>query len=306
MRIEYVKTGSTVKKKMNTTKFELFGERLGSYIVLTILALVVIIPFYILFVSSFKTKGFMGYVDDPNPFQNLNPDGYNTALFGEIGTFFETGNSKLLIGFRNTMVIVLPSTIIGLFISALSAYSAAKIRFKGRNIIFYIMLITTMIPGIVMMTPLVTIFTNVGLYNTYFPLMIPGMFGTAMCVFFLRQSFMAIPDDYIDAARLDGIGHFQIFWRIVVPLSAPALISQGILGFVAGYNDYLGPLLYLRGDEEWTITLQTALQGFIGQTSSNLYQALMAATVLSLIPTVVIFIVCQKFFVKGIVNSGIK
>ncbi|MCQ2742311.1 MAG: carbohydrate ABC transporter permease [Bacilli bacterium] len=305
MRVEYVRNSSNAKKKVQTTKRELLIERIGSYIVLAILASIVVIPFYILLVSSFKTKGFIGFNNDPNPFSNMNFEGFKTALFGSIATF-DDGSSKILLGLRNTFIIVLPSTVIGLFTSALSAYAAAKIRFKGRNVIFYIMLITTMIPGIVMMTPLVTIFTNLDLYNTYFPLMVPGMFGTAMCVFFLRQTFMAIPDDYIDAARLDGISHFKIFWKIVVPLSAPSLISQGILGFVAGYNDYLGPLLYLRGDDQWTVTLQTVLNEFLGQSSSNLYQALMAATVLSLIPTVVIFILCQKFFVKGIVNSGIK
>ena len=305
MRVEYIRNGSTLKKKVNTTKKELLFERIGSYIVLTLLALLIIIPFYILIVSSFKTKGFMGFLSDSNPFVNMNWNGYITALTGNIGTFAD-GTSKLLVGLRNTLIIVLPSTIVGLFVSALSAYATCKIRFKGRNVIFYTLLITTMVPGIVMMTPLVTIFSNLNLYNTYFPLMVPGMFGAAMCVFFLRQTFMAIPDDYIDAARLDGIGHFQIFWRIVVPLSAPSLIAQGILGFVAGYNDFLGPLLYLRGDGQWTVTLQTVLNEFLGQTSSNLYQALMAATVLTLVPTVIIFIVCQKFFVKGIVNSGIK
>lgn len=116
---------------------------------------------------------------------------------------------------------------------------------------------------------------------------------------------MAIPDDYIEAAKLDGIGHFRIFWKIVVPLSAPALISQGLLGFVAGYNDYLGPLLYLQDSRKYT--LQIALQLLYTQTvNSGDNQLFLAGTVVSLLPTIIIFLFAQKYFVKGITNSGIK
>ena len=305
MRVEYIKNGDSSKRNVMTTKKEEIIQKIISYVVLSLLALTVIIPFYILIVSAFKPMGYIGFLENPSPFSGLNLNGFIKAFKGADATIGDNDIPTILVGLLNTLIITIPSTLGGLFISALSAYAFAKTKFKGRNVLFFIMLITTMIPGIVMMTPLVSIYTTLGLYNTLFPLIVPGMFGTAVCVFFLRQSFMAIPDDYIDAAKLDGIGHFRIFWKIVVPMSLPSLISQGILGFVAGYNDYLGPLLYLKGDSTYNITLQIALANFMGK-SINSYQTLMAATVISLIPTVVIFIVCQKFFVKGITNSGLK
>mgnify|MGYP004699896483 FL=1 len=305
MRVEYVKNGDSSKRRIMTTKREEIIQKIISYVVLSLLALTVIIPFYILIVSAFKPMGYIGFLENPSPFSGLNLNGFIKAFKGADATIGDNDIPTILVGLLNTLIITIPSTLGGLFISALSAYAFAKTKFKGRNVLFFIMLITTMIPGIVMMTPLVSIYTTLGLYNTLFPLIVPGMFGTAVCVFFLRQSFMAIPDDYIDAAKLDGIGHFRIFWKIVVPISLPSLVSQGILGFVAGYNDYLGPLLYLKGDSTYNITLQIALANFMGK-SINSYQTLMAATVISLIPTVVIFIVCQKFFVKGITNSGLK
>lgn len=305
MRVEYVRSGNSLKRKVMTTKKEETIQKILSYCVLILLAATVIIPFYILIVSAFKPMGYIGFLENPSPFSGLDFNGFIKAFTGADATIGENDTPTILVGLLNTLIITIPSTLGGLFVSALSAYAFAKTKFRGRNVLFFVMLITTMIPGIVMMTPLVSIYTTLGLYNTLFPLIVPGMFGTAVCVFFLRQSFMAIPDDYIDAAKLDGIGHFRIFWKIVVPISLPSLISQGILGFVAGYNDYLGPLLYLKGDSEYNITLQIALANFMGK-SINSYQTLMAATVISLIPTVVIFIVCQKFFVKGITNSGLK
>lgn len=305
MRVEYIKNGDSSKRNVMTTKKEEIIQKIISYVVLSLLALTVIIPFYILIVSAFKPMGYIGFLENPSPFSGLNLNGFIKAFKGADATIGDNDIPTILVGLLNTLIITIPSTLGGLFISALSAYAFAKTKFKGKNVLFFIMLITTMIPGIVMMTPLVSIYTTLGLYNTLFPLIVPGMFGTAVCVFFLRQSFMAIPDDYIDAAKLDGIGHFRIFWKIVVPISLPSLVSQGILGFVAGYNDYLGPLLYLKGDSTYNITLQIALANFMGK-SINSYQTLMAATVISLIPTVVIFIVCQKFFVKGITNSGLK
>lgn len=305
MRVEYVRNGNSVKRRVMTTKKEEIIQKIISYCVLILLAATVIIPFYILIVSAFKPMGYIGFLENPSPFSGLDFNGFIKAFTGADATIGDNDTPTILVGLMNTLIITIPSTLGGLFISALSAYAFAKTKFKGKNVLFFLMLITTMIPGIVMMTPLVSIYTTLGLYNTLFPLIVPGMFGTAVCVFFLRQSFMAIPDDYIDAAKLDGIGHFRIFWKIVVPISLPSLISQGILGFVAGYNDYLGPLLYLKGDSTYNITLQIALANFMGK-SINSYQTLMAATVISLIPTVVIFIVCQKFFVKGITNSGLK
>lgn len=299
MRIQYLKR-APVGVKLATNKKEERFSKLVSYVVLFILAIVVVYPFSIMIISSLTEGG--SYM--------LGEGGFSFQGFVEIFTNFSavdpmTGVPYLLTGIKNTLLITIPSTLLGLFVSAFSAYAFAKIRFKGRNTIFFIMLMTMMIPGGVMFVPSFMLYNKLNLINTFFPLIVPGSFGSAMCVFFLRQSFMSIPDDYIEAAKLDGIGHFRIFWKIIVPMSGPALISQGLLGFVGGYNDYLGPLLYLQDSDMYT--LQTALHLIYGRSyNSGDNSMFFAATVISLLPTILIFLFAQKYFVKGIANTGIK
>jgi multiple sugar transport system permease protein len=133
--------------------------------------------------------------------------------------------------------------------------------------------------------------------------MIPGMFGAAACVFFMRQFFAGIPDSLIEAAKLDGLGFIGIFFQIMVPLSVPALLAQGLLGFIGGYNDYFGPLIYLQSNELYS--LQIALSVF-----ANVYgdeqNVVMAGTIIALIPTLIIYFIAQDFFIEGIATSGIK
>lgn len=299
MRVEYVKRDPK-KKVRNTNKSELIFSRILSYTVLGFLGIVVVFPFVMMIIASLTEGG--SYAIGQGHFSI---QGYIDIFTSVIAVDPNTDVPYLLTGFLNTMIITLPSTLVGLFVSAFSAYAFVKIKFKGRNVLFFILLTTMMIPGVLLFVPSFIIYNRVNLINTFFPLIVPGCFGSAMCVFFLRQAFMAIPDDYIEAAKLDGIGHFRIFWKIVVPLSAPALISQGLLGFIGGYNDYLGPLLYLQDSRLYT--LQTALHLIFSQvenTGDN--QMFLAATVVSLIPTIVIFLFAQRYFVKGITNSGIK
>lgn len=299
MRIQYLKR-APIGVKLATNKKEERFSKLVSYVVLFILAIVVVYPFSIMIISSLTEGG--SYM--------LGEGGFSFQGFVEIFTNYaavdpNTGVPYLLTGIKNTLLITIPSTLLGLFVSAFSAYAFAKIRFKGRNTIFFIMLMTMMIPGGVMFVPSFMLYNKLNLINTFFPLIVPGSFGSAMCVFFLRQSFMSIPDDYIEAAKLDGIGHFRIFWKIIVPMSGPALISQGLLGFVGGYNDYLGPLLYLQDSDMYT--LQTALQLIYGASTDGIDNSMFfAATVISLLPTILIFLFAQKYFVKGIANTGIK
>ncbi len=300
MRVEYVKRDPNVKQ--HTNKGEVIFSRILSYVVLFFLSVVVVFPLVMMIISSLTEGGSFMVGQDGAMFSF---QGYVKIFTSSIAVDPMTDVPYLITGIKNTLLITLPSTLLGLFVSAFSAYAFAKIRFKGRNALFFIMLMTMMIPGSLLFVPSFIIYNRLDLVNTFFPLIVPGSFGSAMCVFFLRQAFMAIPDDYIEAAKLDGIGHFRIFWKIVVPLSAPALISQGLLGFVGGYNDYLGPLLYLQDSKLYT--LQIALQLIYTQSEySGDNQMFLAATVVSLLPTILIFLFAQKYFVKGITNSGIK
>ena len=141
-------------------------------------------------------------------------------------------------GFLNTLAYVLPPTLCGLFASALAAFAFAKLNFKGKNLLFGLLLITMLIPGTIMLTPTYVIYDLIGWTDSPLPLIIPGMFGAAACVFFMRQFISGIPDSVVEAAKIDGVGYFGIFIKIIIPLSVPALIAQGLLGFIGGYNDY--------------------------------------------------------------------
>lgn len=271
------------------------------YLGLILFALWVLVPFYIVFITSFKTR-----VEAQSPEFSLWPkDGFHWDGYLEVLTYKSGGASMSVVlrGFLNTLWIVLPPTIVGLLSSSIAAYAFAKLRFKVKNLLFSTLLATMMIPGTVMLTPSYLLYDKIMWTNTPLPLMVPGMFGAAACVFFMRQFYMGIPTDLIEAAKLDGMGYFGIFFKIMVPLSVPALLAQGILGFIGGYNDYFGPYLYLSDPELYT--LQIALNSFQGTYASN-WPTMMAGAIVALVPTVVIYIVAQKYFIQGIATAGMK
>lgn len=271
------------------------------YLGLIIFALWILVPFYIVVITSFKTR-----IEAQSPQFTVWPqNGFHWDGYKEIFTYSSGGATIPVIwrGFINTLIIVLPPTILGLFTSSLAAYAFAKLRFKAKNFLFSVLLATMMIPGTIMLTPSYLLYDKIYWTGTPLPLMIPGMFGAAACVFFMRQFYMGIPTDLIEAAKLDGMGYFAIFFQIMVPLSVPALLAQGILGFIGGYNDYFGPYLYLT-DANW-YTLQIALNQFQGTYTSN-WPTQMAGAIVALLPTLVIYIIAQKYFIQGIATAGMK
>lgn len=272
------------------------------YLTLVIFAIWILAPFSIVIMTSFKT-----WQEATDPEFSFFPKEFTFQGYKEVFTYTASAGDfpmpVMLRGFINTLIIIIPPTILGLFCSAISAYAFAKLRFKGKNLLFGFLLLTMMIPGTIMLTPSYMIYDMIGWTDTPLPLMIPGMFGAATCVFFMRQFYSGIPTELIEAAKLDGMGYFKIFWKIMVPLSVPALFAQGLLGFIGGYNDYFGPYLYLQ-DPEW-YTLQIALKSFQGSYSSNV-PTIMAGSIVALIPTLVIYAVAQNYFIEGIATSGMK
>lgn len=269
------------------------------YLALIIFAIWILAPFSIVLMTSFKS-----WLEAIDPEFSFFPKEFTLEGYKTIFTYTMSDSMPIVIkGFLNTLLIVIPPTLFGLFFSAMSAYAFAKLRFKGKNALFSILLATMMIPGSIMLTPSYLIYDMIGWVNTPLPLMIPGAFGAATCVFFMRQFYTGIPTELIEAAKLDGMGYFRIFWRIMVPLSVPALFAQGLLGFIGGYNDYFGPYLYLQ-DEQW-MTLQLALTQFQGSYSNDV-PTLMAGAVIALIPTLIIYVVAQKYFIEGIATTGMK
>ena len=268
------------------------------YAGLILFSLFVLFPFAIILISSFKHKeetigSFTWW-----PEMGFTLQGYENA-FEKVAS-----STSIVEGFFNTLWIIIPPTIIGLLVSTLAAYAFAKLRFRGKKVMFGLLIATMMVPGIATLVPSYIIYDYLGITvdAPFFPLMVPGMFGAAACVFFMRQAIFAIPDSVIEASRIDGIGPFGCFVKIVLPLVKPALLSQGVLGFVAGYNDYFGPLIYLKSDYQ---TLQIAVSVFSDRYSGD-WPSILAANVVAIIPTVLIYIFVQKYFIEGITAGGEK
>lgn len=204
---------------------------------------------------------------------------------------------------KNTIFI----TVIGMFGTicscSLVAYGFAKIRFKGREIIFLCVLGTMMIPGMVTMVPTYVMYSKLGWVGTFLPLTVSNFFGSAYYIFLLRQSFLGIPMTYNEAAKLEGANELQIFSRIILPLSKPILITILVFEFNAKWNDYFGPMLYLSSEKQYT--LQLGLRTFRG-TAGVEWQKFMAASLIVLLPTVIVYAFLQKYILQGVASGGIK
>ncbi|NHM29534.1 carbohydrate ABC transporter permease [Neobacillus terrae] len=204
----------------------------------------------------------------------------------------------------NTLFIATCGTLGSVFINSIVAYAFAKINFKGRNVLFTIVLSTMLIPGFVTMVPQYILFSKLGWINTYLPLIVPAFFGSAFFIFLLRQFMMSIPNELMEAAVLDGANHWKIWWHIMLPLTKPALITVAIFSFTGAWNDVLGPLLYIN--DEKLYTLQIGLQTFKGTVQTQ-WHYLMAMSVMVLIPIVLIFFFFQRYFIEGSnISSGTK
>jgi multiple sugar transport system permease protein len=204
----------------------------------------------------------------------------------------------------NTLLIATLGTIGSVLVNSLVAYGFAKIRFRGRNTLFVIVLSTMLIPGFVTMVPQYILFSKLGWVNTYLPLIVPAFLGSAFFIFLLRQFMMGIPNELIEAAILDGAGHLQIWWHIMLPLTKPALVTVAIFSFNGAWNDLLGPLLYIN--DESMYTLQIGLQTFKGTVQTQ-WHYLMAMSVTVLLPVVLLFFFFQKYFIEGSnIASGTK
>jgi multiple sugar transport system permease protein len=188
------------------------------------------------------------------------------------------------------------------FTSALAGYAFAKIRFRGREIIFWTYVATLIFPAQMMLIPRFVLFRLTGLYNTLWALILPGMF-TAFGTFMLRQFFTTIPEELSESAKIDGASHFEVFRKIIVPLAIPAFSALIIFQFVGTWNEYAAPLVYLRSKELATIPLGLT---YFREENATSYGAIMAASVSSLIPIFAVFLTFQKQFVAGIATSGMK
>lgn len=251
-----------------------------------------IIPFYWMLISSVKLNKDVFSI----PMEWI-PRSFHFENYQEIWE-----KIPLLTFFKNSTKLTVITTIIQLATSCFAAYGFAKLEFKGRDFLFIAYVTTIAVPWQVYMVPQFTMMSKFSLNNTHIGLIMLHAFS-AFGVFLMRQFFLSIPKELSEAARIDGLGEYGIFARVVLPLAKPGIATLTIFTFVNVWNDFMGPLIYLNSTELKTI--QLGIHMFISQYAAD-YALIMAASVCALIPVVIIFIACQKFFVEGVAVSGIK
>ncbi|MEZ4865168.1 MAG: carbohydrate ABC transporter permease [Caldilineaceae bacterium] len=257
-------------------------------------ALIMALPFLWLLSSSLKPEQEIFLFPPkwiPNPVRIQN---YVDALtYKPFGTYIV-----------NTLTIVILNEIAIVGSASLCAYGFARIQFPGRDFWFAIVLSTLMVPYFVMMIPQFVIFSRLGWTNSYLPLTVPFFFGGgAFNIFLLRQFFRTLPPELADAARIDGCGEFSIYWRIFMPLAKPALATVAIFTFLNGWNDFIGPLLYISSPDKFTVAIGLATFRSVMRTRWDL---LMAASTAMIVPVLLLFFFAQRYFIEGIVLSGLK
>ncbi|AZR73251.1 sugar ABC transporter ATP-binding protein [Anoxybacter fermentans] len=264
------------------------------YIVVSIGALIFLLPFFWMVSTSLKSEAAVlqfppKWIPDPIKWSN-----YIEALTVEpFGLFL-----------KNTVFITVVAMFGEILTASLVAYGFARFDFKGRNILFLILLSTMMLPGQVTMIPVFIMFRNFGWINTFKPLTIPAYFGGgAFYIFLLRQFFMTIPRELDDAAKIDGCNAFQIYYKIILPLSKPALATIAIFSFQGHWNDFMGPLIYLNDKSKFTLALGLKMFQGMFKTQWNL---LMAASVVVMLPVLILFFCFQRQFIEGITMTGMK
>ncbi|PJJ62084.1 carbohydrate ABC transporter permease [Compostimonas suwonensis] len=225
-------------------------------------------------------------------------DNFVTALSGIAGI-------PSLVFFWNSLVLAVGSVVGIVLSSTVTAYAFARIRFAGRGVWFNLMIGTLLLPFQVVIIPQYILFQKMGVIDTFIPLLLGKFLATeAFFVFLLVQFMRNIPRELDEAARIDGAGHFRTFWSVMLPLTRPAIVSASIFAFIWSWNDFLGPLLYLSSPSNYTVSL--ALRTFVDQTAYSDFGAMMAMSVLAILPVLVFFTVFQRYIVEGVATQGLK
>lgn len=244
----------------------------------------------------------------------------STSLKGSVGLFdippkwipekFQWGNyADAVSAFpfwrytANTLLITGLNIVGTMLSSSVAAYAFARLRWPGRELWFGIMLATMMLPAQVTMIPAFILYKHLGWLDTFLPLTVPAFFGSAVYIFLLRQYFLTIPKELTEAAKIDGCPEFKIYWRIFLPLSGATLATIAILTFMATWNDFMGPLIYLNDPDKFTLAL--GLRSF-QQAFGTRWNVMMACSIIVMLPSIILFFACQKYFVEGITLTGVK
>lgn len=290
---------NSVEQRKPKKENKLRQSNVLTYVILVLGVLFVIVPIMIMLITSFTPE-----IDaDDSRFHWIPPSGFTLDAYVEVLTKTKGGIS-LINAFWNTIWMYFPSTLIGIISSSMAAYAFAKLDFKAKNFMFAVLMATLTLPNCMSTISSFLIFDKINWINTPLPIMIPRMLGTVSVMFFMKQYYAGIPDDLIGAGYLDGLDEISMFFKIMLPLSIPAMISQFILQFIAGYNDYLAPLLYLQDAD--TYTLQIALAFYVEAFKQN-WPLRMAGATVAMMPLLLLYLLAQKYILKGVaVTTGLK
>jgi len=263
-------------------------------IVLAVLAIAFVMPLVWMILTSLKNTNEVFAVDYHWLPSKFRWDNYKTVWTND--------SMSMTRAFANTLFITIVSVIGHLIVAALAAYAFAKVDFKGKNVIFMLFLASMMIPSQATIIPRFMMFKSIGLYNNLWAVILPGWFSTT-AIFMLRQFYMGLPDDLMEAAKIDGAGHLRIFAQILTPLTKPAMVSLTVLACISSWNEYLSPLIFLVKENLYTVSM--AIRWYMLDDSQR-YELTMAAATCSIVPIIILFLFSQKYFVEGIATAGVK
>jgi len=272
----------------------LAGRRVTAYVILFAFSFILIMPFVWLFSSSLKSE--TEYFAIPTVWIPAR------AMWGNYTDVLSEYNMLLYIA--NSLWLGIYSVVVNVFVSSLVAYGFARFRFRGRNVLFIVLLATMMLPTQVTSISLYRIFRDLRWVGTFLPILVPRLFGGAFDIFLFRQYFLGLPREIDEAAKLDGCGAWRIYWNIILPQSVPILIVVSITTFLWSWRDLWGPLIYLSDESTRTVPLGLLLFNVPGRGTQ--FPLLMAATVIALIPPVVLYIAGQRYFDRGIVVAEVR
>ena len=270
-----------------------FREQILPRIVLVGMSILFLAPLYWMLISALKTNRELATFPP-----GLIPHSWVFGNFIDAINFIPFA----LYAF-NSFIITLGVTIGSVLSNTLVAYGFSRIRWPGREPLFYVCMATLFLPFPVLIVGLFDIFAGLGWVDTYLPIIVPAFFANPFYIFLMRQFMLTIPRELSDAARVDGANELQVFWRVILPLTRPAVVVVAIFAAVAAWNEFLLPLLYLQSEEKYTLAIGLA---FFRSTHDVAFNLLMAASTLVVLPVVIVFVLAQRFFVEGITVGGVK
>ena len=272
----------------------------SSYVFLSLGMLVVLFAVYIAVITSFMSKAEANYVE----FHWWPREGVSFRAYIDAFTK-DFGGTNVFIGLKNTLLMYIPAILIGLYTSALAAFPFAKMRFPGRVVMYGILMASMMIPTTMGNIAKLSIFDGLNWIGTPWPIMAPRMFGTASIIFFLRQFYISVPKDLVDAAQIDGLSYFGTFNRVMLPISISPLLVQFIFAFIGAYNDYNDPLYFLSNNASLS-TVQLTLAFMVDPYEQD-WPLRLAACLASAIPMFLLYLFTQRIIIKGLeISSSIK